>query len=139
MTGQWRAQHSLRLLPTGRLLLFDNLGMMRAASRVLEVDPFTQQVAWSFSGREGEGLLSETNGVVQRLPGGNTLVIESNFGRALEVTPDGRIAWEWINPNRAGRKKELVATLYHVERIPRDSAAFKAAGGPSAPQVSPTR
>jgi hypothetical protein len=131
LTGQWRAQHSVELLPTGRILLFDNLGTMRAASRVLEVDPFTQQVVWSFAGRPGEGLLSETNGEVQRLPGGNTLVVESNFGRALEVTPDGRVAWEWVNPKRAGKKKELVATLYHLERVPRKRAPTRAAGGPS--------
>ena len=128
LTGQWRAQHDVSLLPTRRLLLFDNLGTMRAASRVLEVDPFTQQIVWSFGGRPGDELLSETNGGVQRLPGGNTLVVESNFGRALETTPDGRVVWEWINPNRAGRKKELVATLYSLKRVPRIPALLRAEG-----------
>jgi arylsulfotransferase ASST len=139
LTGQWRSQHSAWLLPTGRILLFDNLGTMRAASRVLEVDPFTQQVAWSFAGRPGEGLLSETSGRVQRLPGGNTLIVESNFGRALETTPDGQVVWEWVNPNRAGKKKELVATLYHLERVPRDQAVFKDAAGPSGRPADPPR
>jgi hypothetical protein len=130
LTGQWRAQHSAWLLPAGRILLFDNFGGPGRTSRALEVDPFTQQITWSFAGRPGEGLYSETSGAVQRLSGGNTLVVESNFGRALEVTPDGRVVWEFVNPNRAGEKGELVATLYHVERVPRDSPLLGAAAGP---------
>jgi hypothetical protein len=44
----------------------------------------------------------------------------TGFGRALEVTPDRRVVWEFVNPSRAGEKKELVATLYNLERVPRD-------------------
>jgi len=36
------------------------------------------------------------------------------------VTPDGRVVWEFINPNRAGEKNALVATLYKIERLPKD-------------------
>jgi Arylsulfotransferase (ASST) len=138
LTGQWRLQHSARLLPGGHLLLFDNFGGTGGTSRALEVDPFTQQITWSFAGRPGEGLFSETSGAVQRLSGGNTLVVESNFGRALEVTPDGRVVWEFVNPNRAGKNGELVATLCHMERVPRDAFLPKAAGAPSERPASPT-
>ncbi|HXM80082.1 MAG TPA: arylsulfotransferase family protein, partial [Thermoanaerobaculia bacterium] len=72
LSGQWRAQHSARLLGIGHLLLFDNLGSMHAASRALEVDPFTQEILWRYGGAEHEDLLSETNGFVQRLDNGNT-------------------------------------------------------------------
>jgi hypothetical protein len=120
LTGQWRTQHCARLLESGRLLLFDNFGTMREASRVLEVDPFTQQIVWSFGGVPGQDLLSETTGYEQRLSNGNTLVSESNFGRALEITPDHRIVWEFVNPNRAGKNHDLVATLYMLERLPGD-------------------
>ena len=125
LTGQWHQQHCARLLPTGHLLLFDNLGAMRAASRVLELDPFTQEVLWHFGGVPGEELLSETSGFVRRLPNGNTIVGESNYGRAVEVTPDRRVAWEFVNPNRAGKKNDLIAILYDVQRVPRDLPALK--------------
>ena len=139
LSGQWRAQHSARLLGIGHLLLFDNLGSMHAASRALEVDPFTQEILWRYGGAEHEDLLSETNGFVQRLDNGNTLIGESNFGRALEVTPDRRVVWEFVNPSRAGEKNELVATLYNLERVPRDlpflvpapAAALATRTGPS--------
>jgi hypothetical protein len=120
LSGQWHAQHAASLLPTGRLLLFDNFGSMRAASRVLEVDPFTQQIAWSWGARPGQDLFTEAGGGQQRLENGNTLICESNFGRAIEVAPDGRVVWEFLNPNRAGEKNELIATLYTIERLPKD-------------------
>ena len=120
LSGQWHAQHSASLLPTGRLLLFDNFGSMRAASRVLEVDPLTQQVVWSWGDRPGQELYTEASGGQQRLENGNTLICEANFGRAVEVTPEGRVVWEFWNPNRAGKKNELIATLYGIERVPKN-------------------
>ena len=125
LTGQWSAQHSARLLPSGNLLLFDNLGLMKAASRVIEVEPLTQKLVWSFGGRPGEDLFSETSGWVERLANGNTLITESNFGRVVEVTPENHVAWEFVNPNRAGDKQELVATVYEMERIGRDLPFLK--------------
>jgi arylsulfotransferase ASST len=139
VSGQWYAQHCARLLPNGHLMLFDNLGTMKAASRVLEVEPLSQQIVWHFGGRKGEDLLSETSGYVQRLANGNTLVTESNFGRVVEVTPDDRVVWEFVNPNRTGAKNELVGTVYFMERVGRDlpflagSQASNSASGGSAP------
>jgi hypothetical protein len=117
LSGQWYAQHCARLLPTGRIMLFDNLGTMKAASRVLEVDPFMQQILWEFGGRPGQVLFSETSGFTERLANGNTLITESNFGRVIEVTPDDHVVWEFVNPNRTGKKNELVGTVYFMERI----------------------
>jgi hypothetical protein len=139
LTGQWYGQHSAKLSAAEHLLLFDNFGTMRLASRVLEVDPFTQQVLWSFGGRPGEDLLSETVGFVERLRGGNTLITESNYGRVLEVTPDNRVVWEFANPNRVGKNKELVAIVYFMERVSRDQPFLKGAGALSARPADPPR
>ena len=35
----------------------------------------------------------------QRLPNGNTLINEGTFGRFFEVTRDGDVVWEYINPH----------------------------------------
>src|SRR5258706_14516162 len=37
-------------------------------------------------------------GNAQRLPNGNTLITESSFGRFFEVTKEGEIVWEYVNP-----------------------------------------
>jgi hypothetical protein len=123
LSGQWRAQHSTRLLETGRLLLFDNFGSMRVGkSRVLEVDPLTQEISWRYGEGEVERFFSGANGFVQRLGNGNTLISVSAEGRAIEVTPGKEIVWEYDNPFRAGEKNELVATLYQAVRLPADLA-----------------
>ncbi len=121
LSGQWRAQHRPRLLPTGRILMFDNFGTMRVGqSRALEVDPFTQEILWRYGEAEGQGFYSTSGGFIQRLPNGNTLITSSNEGRAFEVTADKALVWEYRNPFRAGEKNELIATLEQVERLPAD-------------------
>jgi len=50
------------------------------------------------------------------LPNGNTLITESENGKAFEVTPEGKIVWEFFNPHRAGDNNELIAALYDVVR-----------------------
>ncbi|HUM00863.1 MAG TPA: arylsulfotransferase family protein [Thermoanaerobaculia bacterium] len=121
LSGQWRAQHATRLLDSGRILLFDNFGSMRVGeSRVLEVDPLTQEISWRYGEGETERFFSGVNGFVQRLGNGNTLISVSAEGRAIEVTPGKEIVWEFDNPFRAGEENELVPTLYQAVRLPPD-------------------
>jgi hypothetical protein len=116
-TGMWRRQHQPTFLDNGDLLLFDNTGAGRGKSRVLELDPLTGKTVWQFGGRPHEDLFSKTLGSCQRLPNGNTLITESENGRALEVTPEGKAVWEFNNPHRVG---ELVAVLFEMVRLPPD-------------------
>ncbi len=55
------------------------------------------------------------------MPNGNTLITESDYGRALEVTPDGETVWEFYSPFSAGENDEYIATLMEVVRLPGDS------------------
>jgi hypothetical protein len=59
-------------------------------------------------------------GAQQRLPNGNTLITESEAGRLLEVTADGEVVWEYINPV-TGRPtpdgEELVSIVCWGQRI----------------------
>ncbi|MCL4838060.1 MAG: arylsulfotransferase family protein [Thermoanaerobaculia bacterium] len=116
--GPWRRQHEPTLLPTCRILLFDNRGL-DGASRALEVDPLTGEIAWSWSGESGRPLSSPEAGTAERLANGNTLVVESEAGRALEIGPEGEVVWEFVSPHRAGRANELVATLFEMRSVPR--------------------
>jgi outer membrane protein assembly factor BamB len=113
-TGSWRRQHQPTFLDDGNLLMFDNRGAGGERSRVVEVDPRTGKTVWEYD----KNLFSKTLGSCQRLPNGNTLITESENGRALEVTRDGRVVWEYYNPNRAGEHKELVAVLFEAVRLP---------------------
>ena len=89
-----------------RMLVFDN-GKHRGWSRLVEIELETGLVTWSWPrGRESRAgddaprLWSELRGYAQRLPGGTTLVTESERGRVIEVTRQGEVVWEFLNPER---------------------------------------
>ena len=115
-SGMWKYQHQPTLLHNGNLLLFDNHDTDNG-SQVIEFNPFTQDILWEYRGNALSTFSSETCGSNQRLPNGNTLITETDSGRAFEVTPHGTIVWEYINPFRAGKKKELIASLFEMTRI----------------------
>lgn len=122
MTGRFSRQNQLTVLDNGHLLVFNNEdegpGATERCSSVVEFDPFTQETLWSYRGSAETSLYSETCGSCQRLPNGNTLVTESDNGRALEVSRDGTIVWEFVSPYRAGGEGELIATLLEAVRLP---------------------
>ncbi len=132
LAGMWRKQHQPTILDDGNLLIFDNLGGGPTTSRVLELDPFTQRIAWRYD----HDLFSKTLGTAQRLANGNTLITESENGRAIEVEPDGTIAWEFLTPHRVakgdGSGAQLVAVLFEVVRLPPDFPYHPAPRGASA-------
>lgn len=116
MSGMWFRQHQPSLLANDKVLVFDNLGN-GGRSKVIEFDPLSQQVSWSYGLGPGEDLFSQTLGDCARLPNGNTLITESDNGRAIEVTPTHEIVWEFISPHRAGPEDNLIATIPEVARL----------------------
>jgi len=116
LSGQWRAQHQPTLLPNGRFLLFDNRGH-NGMSKVIEFDPFTQEIHWAFEGDEENHFHTHGLGAGHRLANGNTLLVESNSGRVFEVTPEQEVVWEYINPAKSGPEGTLVATIFDMIRL----------------------
>ena len=51
----------------------------------------------------------------QRLPNGNTLI---KFGRFFEVTPEGAVVWEYVNPYFGGspRPQEQTNQVFRAYR-----------------------
>jgi hypothetical protein len=96
-------QHAPYLLPNGNILLFDNgplrLDSSRPFSRVLEIDPATKTIVWSYQDEPFFAFFSDRISNAQRLPNGNTLIDEGVFGRLFEVTPGGEVVWEYVNPH----------------------------------------
>lgn len=95
-------QHAPVVLDNGRILTFDN-GNFRdgahvAFSRVLEIDPLTNEVAWCYQDEMVNAFYSAFMGNAQRLWNGNTHITESSTGRLFEVTPQGEVVWEFILP-----------------------------------------
>ena len=118
-TGSFRKQHDPKILANGNLLLFDNSGRPEQSS-VQEYDPASMELVWEYRGTKEQPFYSEWCGTAQRLPNGNTLITESDFGRAFEVTPGGMIVWEFFNPHRAGEHGRYIASLLELVRLPPD-------------------
>lgn len=117
--GQWQAQHDPDVLQNGNILLFDNLGDYegKGPSRVVEVDPETGGIVWSYDGPESRPLGSAIRSAQQLLPNGNLLITESDGGRLLEVTRDGETVWEYVNPVRGGDQDQYIPVVNWAQRI----------------------
>ena len=53
---------------------------------------------WKYQDRPAWNFFSPRMGNAQHLPNGSTLICESSFGRFFEVTKEGEIVWEYVNP-----------------------------------------
>jgi hypothetical protein len=122
--GPWQAQHDADLLPNGNLLVFDNTGHYGAGgrSRILEVNPATSGIEWTYAGDAEHVFDSAIRGSQERQPNGNTLVVESQAGRMFEVTAEGEIVWDFLMPVRGGNNDAQTPIVSWGQRI--DPATF---------------
>ena len=116
MLGPFKVQHDSSLLESGNLLLLDNLGH-HGRSKVVEIDPLTQEIVWGYFWTRENDFFTPVLGATSRLPNGNTLIVESTRGRAFEVGREGNIVWEYFNPHRFGEEEAKIAVLFDVERL----------------------
>ncbi len=109
-------QHDAHMIPeglpgAGNVMVFDNQGAagfppvylnMFPGSRVLEINPTTKEIVWQYdgscSGKPYWTFFSSFISSARRLPNNNTLICEGMNGRLFQVTPEGEIVWEYINP-----------------------------------------
>jgi hypothetical protein len=128
-------QHHAHMIPVGlpgagNIMIFDNGGASgygapspialngsgiyaRATSRVVEIDPVSLEVVWSYA---GPNFFSTNISGAQRLPNGNTLITEGAGGRLFEVTTEGDIVWEYMHPVFSGARRSNA--VYRGYRIP---------------------
>ena len=107
MTGPFLGQHDPDFLPNGHLMVFDNRGTgdrpAFGGSRILEIDPATRAVVWSYDGGD-EPFYTKERGSQQALPNGDVLVTAALEGRVFEVTRGTR-------PDRLGVRQPGAAGL----------------------------
>ncbi len=124
-------QHAPTPLANGNLLIFDNgphrLDHPIPFSRVIEVEPATKRIVWEYRENRESNFFSPRISNAQRLPNGNTLICEGDFGRLFEVTVGGEIVWEYVNPYFGGpptaqNNRIFRAYRYSAEEIARARA-----------------
>ena len=147
--GQHDAQWIEDGLPgAGNILIFNNQNIGADGekySSALELKPPLQpdssydweqevEIVWSYA---ADGFYSPRFSGVQRLPNGNTLITEGGPGRLIEVSANGEVVWEFVNPaswrgiakqgdppNPQGIEVRQRNDLFRVRKYPPDHPAF---------------
>ncbi len=131
-------QHNAHIIPkglpgAGNLMVFDNGGpsgygkpssialngqgiYARVTSRVLEIDPVTLKLVWSYT---SPTFFATNISGAQRLPNGDTLITEGPSGRVFEVTKDSAIVWEYVFPLFTTGARPT-NSVYRAYRVPYD-------------------
>lgn len=96
-------------------------------SRVIEIELASKQIAWKYQEKREYEFFSPRISNAQRLANSNTLICEGDFGRIFEVTSDGELVWEFVNPYfgeaRGGENNRVFrAYRYSEEEIARAKA-----------------
>lgn len=106
--------HEATVVGDGNLLVFDN-GLARGWSRVLELNPLDPVRLSQFAPGPSR-FFSRVMGSCQRLPNGNTLIVNSEGGAAFELTPTGTPAWiyEGTQQTADGHRVKII----RMRRIP---------------------
>lgn len=113
--------HHPTVTDAGTILVFNN-GTKSSGSQVVEVDPATNDIVWTYG--PTEGFYSQMRGSNIRLRNNNTLITESDTGYVFEVTPEGKVVWEFRNPHVKKRKKLRMA-IWRMARIDPSELEFE--------------
>lgn len=119
--GKLERQHHPSVLPNGNLLMFDNGFSTRFWSRVIEVEPEAGAIVWQYPAQADRNFFSSWGGSSEALPNGNLLITETTKGRIFELTPDGDVVWDYLNPSVRDRWRE---TIYRATRLGPDRFPF---------------
>jgi len=126
-------QHAPMPLDNGNLLLFDNgphrLDHTMPFSRVIEVELASKQIVWAYQEKFLYQFFSPRISNAQRLPNGNTLVCEGDFGRLFEVTHEGELVWEFVNPYFGEAPNGLNNRVFRAYRYSEEEVARARATG----------
>ena len=125
--GELSHQHDAAYLENGHVMIFDNGSHRRGPSysRVVEVDPETDEITWEYRGDPQVSFYSHNVSSAERLPNGNTLIGEGQSGRIFEVTSSGDIVWEYISPFSTGSTEEgLSNSIFRAHRYAPDHPAL---------------
>ena len=114
--GPWFKQHDPDFTPDGRIVVYDNRMGIDGRSRLVAIDPATDEREVILADSPETPFYSWRRGKQQVLANGHLLVTESERGRVFEVDADGRLLWERQSVHDAAHN----AILTSAERFPAD-------------------
>lgn len=128
-------QHDPDWMGNGWIGVFDNnrdwteRGTMLGGSRIVALRPHTGSSRVLFPTEESEHFYTAARGKWEQLPNGNRLLTESDEGRVLEVSPDGRTLWRWRMGAYSDDRVPSVTKGHRVKLSRRKIAAWPCSPG----------
>jgi len=120
-TDPFVSQHDPQFIGDGWIGLFDNnrdgtdTGQVLGGSRIIAIRPDSNEVRVLYSGTPEQPFYTDVAGKFQILPNENLLITEALGGRVFEVTPDGKLVWQWVHEPYS---KTHVAEVMEGKRYP---------------------
>lgn len=96
-------------------------------SRIVAINPADHSHTPVFSSSPEHPFYTPYRGKQQFLPNGNLLIAETDAGRAFEVTPEGKVVWEFVN----GWDDTRVGWVTGAQRYPTSYGDFTAESCPA--------
>lgn len=110
--GELEFPHEARWLENGNILVFDNGSKQRNFSRLVEVDPSSEKIVWSYKSKKPQRFFTAARGTAHTLPGGNVLIASSNQGRVFEIMRGGGVVWRYSMRGEDGKLQAIRAKKY---------------------------
>ena len=85
----------------------------------------SNQVVWRFASTMENSFYSHYISSVQRMPNGNTLIDAGAHGHFFEVTSDGEVVWEYINPVYSARGADPAPVEFIVDADGNGHSCFR--------------
>ncbi len=130
--GDISRQHQPSLLANGNMLIFNN-GTANGRSGIIELDPGTREVVWTYGDTPETRFFCGAMGGAQGLPRHHTLITNSAIGRVFELDQNHRVVWDFFNPDQGynpfgrGGDDETIEAIYRLVRV--DESSLKTMAG----------
>lgn len=126
-------QHDPDFIGGGWIGVFDNnedfteRGTMLGGSRIVALQPHTDSMDVRFPTADSAPFYTDIRGKWQALENGNMLLTEAQAGRVVEVDPEGRTVWEWVQPSYNDSKVPVVTKAVRHDLTREEVAAWPCA------------
>lgn len=115
--GQVIRHHDPDFVDGDTISIFDNNNLQPLVedgqSRIVRVDAPSGELVVTFTGTAARPFFTDIMGKHQLLDNGNLLITESRAGRALEISAQGKLVWEYNNVVR----QDVVGLLSEAQRL----------------------
>lgn len=117
MSYEFVRQHDPDFVDGNTITLVDNNNVKEksagASSRILRKNVLTEESTVLFEGNETVPYFTDVMGKHQWLPNGN-LLLNERYGRVIEVSPQGKLVWEYNNLVKPG----VLGLTEEAQRLP---------------------